>query len=642
MTSNDAPSAGDAVRDFQRRVNERFGVLPNFFQLSPETPEITEKLWGFAEAAYLDNPLPSVFKERLFVRLSRFCAVRYCIARHTAFLVGIGRPAGDKAACPEGIDDVVKLLRRPLARGSELESCLSLCSESASPLPEMPVAGTQMEVALFSLASHVFLQTADAPRCLDALARLLGIVRLQYLLLFLAFVRAAHYWTRVHPEIQFEDDVKLLLATHEALASCILEDPEASADNVTQSILDELPALRLKADKAVGLLASIVDSSDDAIVSKTLDGIITSWNQSAERMFGYRASEVIGQHINVIIPEDHRDEEQTILANLRKGIRIQHFETVRVRKDGTQLDISLTISPLKDNAGNTIGASKVARDITGKKRTEKALRDTENQLRTLAESLESQVQLRTQELEARNTEIAQQAEQLRELSNRVQHTQDEERRRIARDLHDSAGQILAALGLRLAAITQRTAQPEICKAAEESHEMVRQLGKEIRTVSYLLHPPLLDENGLPDALRWYTEGLTERSGLKIHLDVATDFGRLPAANEMAIFRIVQECLTNIYRHSGAKTATIRLAHGVATVVLEIRDDGPGIAKDALATILTQRAGVGITGMRERVRHLRGDFDIQSDSTGTTVSVKLPVVTSSASDVKDTKEASAAG
>jgi PAS domain S-box-containing protein len=642
MTFSNGQSTSKTAREFQQRVTERFGVLPNFFQLSPETPEITEKLWGFAEAAYLDNPLSSVFKERLFVRLSRFCAVRYCIARHTAFLLGSGRPAGDKAPCPEGIDDVVKLLRRPLARGSELESCLSLCSESPSPLAEMPMADTQLEVALFSLASHVFLQTADAPKCLDALARLLGIVRLQYLLLFLAFVRVAHYWTRVHPEIQFEDDVKLLLATHEALASCILEDPEASADHVTQSILDELPALRLKADKAVGLLASIVDSSDDAIVSKTLDGIITSWNQSAERMFGYRASEVIGQHINVIVPEDHRDEEQTILADLRMGKRIEHFETVRVRKDGTQLDISLTISPLKDNAGNTIGASKVARDITGKKRTEKALRDTENQLRTLAESLESQVQLRTQELEARNTEIAQQAEQLRELSNRVQHSQDEERRRIARDLHDSAGQIVAALGLRLAAIAQRAAEPEVCKEAEESHEMVRQLGKEIRTVSYLLHPPLLDENGLPDALRWYTEGLSERSGLKIHLDISTDFGRLPDANEMAIFRIVQECLTNIYRHSGAKTATIRLAHGVATVVLEIRDDGPGIAKDALATILTQRAGVGITGMRERVRHLRGDFDIQSDSTGTTVSVTLPVVKSSAGDAKTTREASAAG
>jgi hypothetical protein len=112
MTSNNVQSASATAPELQRRVNERFGVLPNFFQLSPETPEITERLWGFAQAAYLDNPLPSVFKERLFVYLSRFCAVRYCIARHTGFLIGLGRAAGDKNARAESVGDVVKLLRR--------------------------------------------------------------------------------------------------------------------------------------------------------------------------------------------------------------------------------------------------------------------------------------------------------------------------------------------------------------------------------------------------------------------------------------------------------------------------------------------------------------------------------------------------
>ena len=151
----------------------------------------------------------------------------------------------------------------------------------------MPSADSQVEEAIFALAGHVFLQTAHASACLDALERLLGTVRLQYLLLFLAFVRAAHYWTKVHPEIEFEDDIKQLLATHEALANCILNDPEARSDSVSQSLLDELPSLRLKADKAIGLLAAIVDSSDDAIVSKSLDGVITSWNAGAERLFGY-------------------------------------------------------------------------------------------------------------------------------------------------------------------------------------------------------------------------------------------------------------------------------------------------------------------------------------------------------------------
>src|SRR5580700_8345472 len=113
MASSDAEAAGSLAPELEKRVGGRFGILPNFFRLAPETPEITEKLWGFAQAAYLDNPLPSLFKERLFVYLSRFCAVRYCIARHTGFLMGLGRPAGDKLARPESVADIVKLLRRP-------------------------------------------------------------------------------------------------------------------------------------------------------------------------------------------------------------------------------------------------------------------------------------------------------------------------------------------------------------------------------------------------------------------------------------------------------------------------------------------------------------------------------------------------
>src|SRR3984893_11490443 len=431
MASNNAQSASSTARELQRRVNERFGVLPNFFRLSPETPEITEKLWGFAEAAYLDNPLPAVFKERLFVHLSRFCAVRYCIARHPGFLIGLGRPAGDKDARAESIVDVVKLLRRPIPRGAELKSRLSLCSKCPAPLIEMPTADTQMEDGLFSLASHVFLQTADAPECLEALERLLGAVRLQYLLLFLAFVRVAHYWTKVHPEIQFEDDIKQLLATHEAVATCIFNDPEAGTDKITQSILDELPLLRLQADKAMGLLASIVDSSDDAIVSKTLEGVITSWNAGAERLFGYTAKEAIGQPISMIIPLDRRDEETRILARLRQGEPIDQFDTVRVRKDGVKVEISLSISPVRDAAGKIIGASKIARDIGGRKRIERELYESEQRFRTLADALDTQVQFRTQELRRRNAEILQQSDQLRDLSGRLMLAQDEERRRIA-------------------------------------------------------------------------------------------------------------------------------------------------------------------------------------------------------------------
>src|ERR1700689_2447803 len=128
----------ETVPNLAKRVEGRLGVLPNFFHLAPETPEITEKLWGFAQAAYLDNPLPSVFKERLFVHLSRFCAVRYCIARRTGLLIGLGRPAGDKHARADSVMDVVRLLRRPFPRGPKLKSRLSFCAQFPAPLIEMP------------------------------------------------------------------------------------------------------------------------------------------------------------------------------------------------------------------------------------------------------------------------------------------------------------------------------------------------------------------------------------------------------------------------------------------------------------------------------------------------------------------------
>jgi PAS domain S-box-containing protein len=616
--------------DLANHVAGRFGILPNFFRLAPETPEITEKLWGFAEAAYLDNPLPSVFKERLFVHLSRFCAVRYCIGRHVGFLVGLGRPAADPTVGTQSIADVVKLLRRPFPRGAELQSRLALSAACPAPIVEMPTADTQMEDAIFVLAGHVFLKTSDYLLCLDALARLLGPVRLQYLLLLLAFVRAAHYWTETHPEIAFEDDINKLLATHESLAECILNDREAN-DSISQSLLDELPALRLRADKAIGLLAAIVDSSDDAIVSKTLDGIITSWNAGAERLFGYTASEAVGQHISLIIPVNRRDEETVIIERIRQGDPIEHFDTVRMRKDKTPFDVSLTISPVRDSSGKIIGASKIARDITQRKRTERELRESEERYRMLADALDTQVQFRTRELERRNSE-------LRDLSGRLMESQDVERRHIARELHDSAGQTLAALGMTLAELSEKAnGNPALAKPIENAEELVQHLSKEIRTTSYLLHPPLLDETGISSALSWYVQGLEERSGLKIGLRISDNFGRLPSEMELLIFRLVQECLTNIHRHSGSKTAQIEIVREVENVRVAVQDHGVGMSPQRLAEIQSHGTGVGIRGMRERVGHFHGDLVIESSGSGTRICASIPFKARHTSDQSKTQQ-----
>lgn len=233
-----------AKESLEAEVRQRMGVFPNFFRLASTEPAITANLWGFAKFAYIDNPLPSLFKERLFVYLSGFCDIRYCIARHFGFLVGLGFPAGDTSCPPQLVEAALPLLRRPLARGTELLPLFSECSKLDSPLSSFPVPDSAAEEALIASATHVFLQTNDAAGAHEALRLALGEVQIEYLNVFLTFVRAAHYWTKLHPELAFEDDILQLLATHEVVAQCILSDPAARVDALTLQVGAELESLR--------------------------------------------------------------------------------------------------------------------------------------------------------------------------------------------------------------------------------------------------------------------------------------------------------------------------------------------------------------------------------------------------------------
>jgi len=395
----------------ESRIAARFGVLPNFFRLTTDDPKITENLWGFAQFAYLDNPLPSLLKERLFVYLSLFCNVRYCIARHLGFLMGLGRPAGDPQCLPQSVDEVLPLLRGDLPLKSDLDQHLALC-EGLGMGSFPPAPNSAQERAIFVCAAHVFLKTSDAPRALHALKNAFDRKTLEYTKLLLAFIRTAHYWTEIHPELALEDDINQLLATHEAIAKCVLANPVVSPESgLARRISEDLISLRdlnerhlrleqdyellgtehqrtedrlsekeemlLENSKRLGQLAAIVDSSDDVIVSKDLNGIITSWNAAATRVFGYSAEEMIGASILKLIPENLHSDEKIIMENIRAGRRVEHFETVRRTKSGQLLDVSVTVSPIRDWHGRVIGASKILRDVSSRKRLEQALLQAE-------------------------------------------------------------------------------------------------------------------------------------------------------------------------------------------------------------------------------------------------------------------------
>jgi len=233
--------------------------------------------------------------------------------------------------------------------------------------------------------------------------------------------------------------------------------------------------------------------------------------------------------------------------------------------------------------------------------------------------LENKVQERTADLDSLNRN-------LRQLSARLMQLQDDERRRIARELHDSVGQMLAALAMNLSAV--RNDVEQLAKTAAtlaDSESLVQDMSAEVRTISHLLHPPLLDEAGLLSALRWYVEGYSQRSRIAVELDLPDNFGRLPSEMETAIFRVVQECLTNVHRHSGSPVAKIRLRRREDHILVQVEDKGRGIPPEKQLELATSgKVGVGVRGMRERLRQLGGTLEMESSSAGTVISVQLPI------------------
>ncbi len=344
---------------------------------------------------------------------------------------------------------------------------------------------------------------------------------------------------------------------------------------------------------------------DYAIFMLDPKGNIATWNTGAERIKGYKPWEIIGQHFSVFYPEEDLRARKP-WHELEVAGKEGRFEDEgwRLRKDGSKFWANVIITAIKDENGRLLGFGKVTRDLM-----ETTLNKME--LQRALENLEKEVAERRQA----EQRLYRSEQSLRKLSLHLLRTQDEERKRIGRDLHDSLGQCLAILKINLDSLqmalpaNEAKALSQVTQCLQLSEEAIR----EVRTIAYLLYPPMLEELGLNSAIPWYLEGFSDRSEIKITFEAQPDFERLPLPAELALFRVLQESLTNVHRHSGSESAKIRLFEDDGLVVLEVADEGKGFPAamlDLNDDDVPSTFGVGLRGMNERLRDLGGMIELR--------------------------------
>jgi PAS domain S-box-containing protein len=344
---------------------------------------------------------------------------------------------------------------------------------------------------------------------------------------------------------------------------------------------------------------------DYAVFVLDPEGRVKTWNPGAQALKGYTRDEIVGVHFSKFyLPEAVASgwpARELMLA--RKEGRFAD-EGFRVRKDGTSFWASVIITPLIASDGTLTGFAKVTQDLTDRRQAEERVQDLNRELRQRVTELDESrrvIELRTLELQ--------------KLSARLMVVQDEERRRLARDLHDELGQQLSALKMMLAKGDED----------EEASEVLDTAISTVRNLSYLLHPPLLDETGLRSALYWYVDGLVKRSGIQISMTITPlIFPRLAKDLEMTIFRVVQESLTNVYRHANSESVRVEIEKQSEWIVMRIRDYGKGLPREISGKTSSSNLGVGITGMRERVRQFGGELTLSRAEPGTLVEARIPL------------------
>ena len=328
--------------------------------------------------------------------------------------------------------------------------------------------------------------------------------------------------------------------------------------------------------------AKLLDLANDAIVVRTARDRIAYWNRGAERLYGWTKEEALGRSTHELLHTRFPFPSSQIQDSDRWEGELQ-----QVKRDGSQIIVASRWTTLRDRDGKFAGGLEINTDITARRQAEDAAR---------------------------------------RLSGRLLSLQDDERRRIARELHDSLGQYLVSLKVNLDLLSGAAHEERESALITECLHAVQSCLSDTRTISHLLHPPLLDEAGLASAARWYVEGFAERSGLEVSLDIAPDLERLDREIETTLFRILQEALTNVHHHAGGSIVRIILQVDAEQVYLEVSDNGKGIPPERLRRLREDDSptGVGLAGMRERVRDLGGTLTISSASPGTTIAVAIPV------------------
>jgi PAS domain S-box-containing protein len=379
---------------------------------------------------------------------------------------------------------------------------------------------------------------------------------------------------------------------------------ERVADRTRELEQKALALLQLNVDLAQKNqeLDAIVQTAPDIIFSRKADGTRDRISSRFYEYTGASADSAVGFGWMEYL---HPDDKERSLGHWMRCVQSgESYESeYRLRgADGQYRWFRARAVPLRDPEGRIVRWYGTCSDIHDSKLLEQSIRDS-------AIELERMVDIRTTEL--------------RRLSSRLMTMQDEERRRIAREIHDGLGQELAAAKMIMDGILSKGSSPAMRQAAADASQLVDRAIKQVRTISHLLHPPLLDEVGLVSALRWYLEGLSERSGIEIHLEIdPPNLSRLRGELETAIFRIIQEALTNMFRHSGARNGRVSIAEKEGRIVVTVRDDGKGVEEQVIQ-LRPDSVGVGIGGMRQRVKELGGSLRLANANPGTIVEVVIP-------------------